>query len=122
MLYGPAFILAVLASFGILADVAELVWMSGVFNFALVVDIAYLVLSLYAYDTANSACRAAAATTDASCLVQADMKREWMVFFGTQGFAINMILPNLLPWKYGIHMAKNAAEQPAGGENLLVDF
>ena len=120
VLFGPGFILQLLASVGILADINELYWLTGIFNLALMVDLIYLAISAYAYDLANAACRAAGATTDSTCLVQADIKREWMVFFGTQGFVINMLLPQMMPWKYGMYKAQQAAEQPAA--SLLVDF
>ena len=87
----------------------------GVFMGGLFINMIYLAMTFYAYDTAATKCRTAAgdAATTAACNVQADMKREWIVFFGTQGFVINMILPNMTTWRYGQYMALNKSDDGA---------
>ena len=93
-------------------------FVSTIINGFFIIDFVYLLLSAVGYDAMTWTCLK---NNDANaCLVQADIKREWMVFFGTQGFVINMLLPQMMPWKYGMYKAQQAAEQPAA--SLLVDF
>merc|ERR1712117_660731 len=96
-------------------DINGMVWDMGVGMGAILIDLIYLSMTFYAYDAAAAKCRTAdgAAATLAGCAVQADMKREWIVFFGTQGFVINMLLPHMTAWRYGQYMALNKSDDAA---------
>ena len=50
------------------------------------------------------------------------MKREWIVFLGTQGFAINMIKPYMQTWRYGQYMALNKSDDTAAALFSAIDF
>ena len=50
------------------------------------------------------------------------MKREWIVFLGTQGFAINMIKPYMQTWRYGQYMALNKTDDTAAALFSAIDF
>ena len=50
------------------------------------------------------------------------MKREWIVFLGTQGFAINMITPYMQTWRYGQYMALNKSDDTAAALFSAIDF
>ena len=91
---------------------------------AMGIDMIYLAMTFYAYDAAVAKCKTAdgAAATLAACAVQADMKREWIVFLGTQGFAINMITPYMQTWRYGQYMALNKSDDTAAALFSAIDF
>ena len=111
--FGPAFLFQLLAMVGVLVDVNELVW-GLLMPLALVIDIVYLGISALAYDKAARDCRNPG--TAASCLVKNDMSREWLVFFATQAFAVNMLLPHGMAWSYGNYMWKQENQAAASAE------
>lgn len=113
--YGIAFLTSLLDIFGVASSLNWMVW-SQMGVVMLVINVLYLGVMTYAFDTADKETRAG---TAGASTVRSDIKNEIALFFGTQAFSMAVMAKNMDPFVYGNKDFIEASDDSAGLFSLI---
>ena len=114
-IFGAAFITQILAMVGISPSINGMVWNYGVFLAIPVINMLYILLVGYAYDSVAvlnmSSSTASAAEKTAAYVAQGQISREFALFFGWTAAMSTVLYINNLTWEESQKKATDALEK-----------